>query len=590
MKKIVLNTKALHWKLGTRSAIVIVLLVFIIGGIAIQQADKIEYKSAVRTNQVLSGIMAERFEENSQAFVHQIDFVSLDGELQALITQAGSSESDSFYRNKQLRSVISLRSIVMGEISGVYLYDQAGALMVKWEKTPNKQNVYKLSNSTDISCYAPDGRVTVKLMDGHLVYDRALRTLETRETVGYISFLYDERYLQEKLESIKGDQTRFIGLYDSVNKVLLCNDRQNKAAYAQALAGQDFEQLGSGVSIQVENVGEMLVCGKQVINEGWYLLSGVPSEDIYEVGGLVLLITAAFALVAVLVIFVVTLLNRAIVTGPIDKIIGAVQKVQNQDYAVHLNVKTGDEIELLANNFNTMAQRINELVNQNLKASLAYRESQFAQLCHQIKPHFLYNTLECINALSQMGRTEDVRTVTVALAKLMKNKMSDSCFTTVDKEVDCAKAFLQIYKIMQADDLNYFIQVDPACGSLQIPSLIVQPIVENAVLHGIIPSTRPGTCTVKAVCENDMLHISVSDDGEGFPPGKMQAVSAYIKGQATKQQAALLGIGLKNCIDRVRMEYGAEGTILLLSDREWGTVFEMILPQIPAQPQGCTPE
>ena len=92
------------------------------------------------------------------------------------------------------------------------------------------------------------------------------------------------------------------------------------------------------------------------------------------------------------------------------------------------------------------------------------------------------------------------------------------------------------------------------------------------------------------MCENDMLHISVSDDGEGFPPGKMQAVSAYIKGQATKQQAALLGIGLKNCIDRVRMEYGAEGTILLLSDREWGTVFEMILPQIPAQPQGCTPE
>ena len=583
MKKIFLNTKALHWKVGIRSAAVIVLLIFMIGGAAIGQANKIEYENAVKTNQILAGIMAERFEENSQAFVHQIDFVTLDGELQELITQACASESERFSRDKQLRSIISLRSIVMGEISGVYLYDKTGTLMVKWEKTPNKSNVYKLPGSIDISRYAADGSVTAELLDGQLVYNRALRTLETRATVGYISFLYDEQYLQKKLESIKGGQARFIGLYDSVNRVLLCSDQQNRSAYLQALEGQRFDQLGSGVSIQVENAGEMLVCGRQIINEGWYLLSGVPSEDIYEVGSLFLLMTAAFALAAVLVIFAVTLLNRAIVTGPIGKIIGAVQKVQNQDYAVHLNVKTGDEIELLADNFNTMAQRINELVNQNLKASLAYRESQLAQLRHQIKPHFLYNTLECINALSQMGRTEDVRMVTISLAQLMKNKMSDSCFTTVDGEMGCVKAFLQIYKIMQADGLHYSIQVDPACGQLQIPSLIVQPIVENAVLHGIIPSMRPGTCTVTAACEGGRLHISVADDGVGFAPEMLQAVNAYIQGRAAQQQAAMLGVGLKNCIDRIRMEYGPQAAVLLVSDEEWGTVFEMILPQGLAQ-------
>ena len=225
-----------------------------------------------------------------------------------------------------------------------------------------------------------------------------------------------------------------------------------------------------------------------------------------------------------------------------------------------------------------MARRIDELVNQNLKANLAYKEMQITQLQHQIKPHFLYNTLECINALSQMGRTEEVRIITGAFAKLMKNRMSDAHFTTVKEEMACVDSFLQIYQTMQAGQLYYTITVDPQCESLRIPSMIVQPLVENAVLHGIVPSARQGTCTVESYCEDDQLCIQVSDDGVGLSRESLDAVNRYIAGKENEEDTKILGIGIRNVVDRIRFVYGGNGSIAVLSDAEWGTSITCTLP------------
>lgn len=582
MKKYNSIFRSLRWKILVRSAVVIVLLVLLIGYIAVGRAYWLEYQKAIQTNQILVQIMSDRFEENSEAFVHQIDFVTLDGEIQEFVTGMQSAEAQ-YSASKELRSLITLRSIVMDAISGVYLYDACGTQIVKWEKTPNRADHYSLPNRIDIDRYSPSGKVTCEFIDGHLVYHRAVRTLETRETVAYISFLYDEEYLKQKLEVISGSRTSFIGLYDSANGVLICGDEYDCEAYLQALSGQNLADADKESLIRVDGVGEMLLCSREVVNNGWRLVSAVPSSSIYQMQAVILPMVAAFVLLALLVILAVTILNRAVVTEPIGKLIAAVQKVQNEDYDIHLDVHTGDEIELLARNFTAMAQKIDALVNQNLKAELKYKQVQFAQLQHQIKPHFLYNTFECINALSQLGRTDDVRVVTGSLATLMKTKMSDRRFTTVGEEFACVEAFLQIYKIMHGEHLSYEIRLEAECRDLTIPSLIVQPLAENAVLHGIVPSSRKGVCTVEAFLEDERLHIRVSDDGVGFPADQILPVIAFIDGTATPEQAAALGIGLRNMIERIRLSYGAKSEIYFLTDPEWGTSFELILPP---QPEG----
>ena len=560
------------------SSVIITLLLIVFDFIVIEQVSKIEYRNAVKANQTLAQTMSARFNENSDAFVHQIDFVTLDGVISNIIKNGGSSQAEIYYNSKELRSVITLRSIAMDVISGVYLYDVNGNLITKWEKAPNQESTYHLPNTTDISRFTPDGRVTSEFLDGHLVYNRAVRTLETCEIVGYITFLYDDQGLKERLDVIAGNNNGFLGLYDSKNDVLICRDNIDKEAYLQALADQDLSDAQGGITFTVDGIGKMLLCSNEVMNDGWYFLSAVSNDDIYEMHSLLVLMILSFAVIAILLILSITVLNHTIITGPIAHIMDAVKKIQNEDYDISLDIHTGDEIEILADNLNIMARRIDELVNQNLKANLAYKEMQITQLQHQIKPHFLYNTLECINALSQLGRTEDVRIITSAFAKLMKNRMSDANFTTVKEEQACVDAFLQIYQTMQAGQLNYSITVDPQCEGLRIPRMIVQPLVENAVLHGIVPSARLGTCTVEVYRENEHLCIQVSDDGVGLSRETLESVNRYIAGKANEDDKKNLGIGTRNVVDRIRYVYGASGSISVLSDAEWGTSITLMLP------------
>lgn len=560
------------------SSVIITLLLIVFDFIVIEQVSKIEYRNAVKANQTLAQTMSARFNENSDAFVHQIDFVTLDGVISNIIKNGGSSQAEIYYNSKELRSVITLRSIAMDVISGVYLYDVNGNLITKWEKAPNQESTYHLPNTTDISRFTPDGRVTSEFLDGHLVYNRAVRTLETCEIVGYITFLYDDQGLKERLDVIAGNNNGFLGLYDSKNDVLICRDNIDKEAYLQALADQDLSDAQGGITFTVDGIGKMLLCSNEVMNDGWYFLSAVSNDDIYEMHSLLVLMILSFAVIAILLILSITVLNHTIITGPIAHIMDVVKKIQNEDYDISLDIHTGDEIEILADNLNIMARRIDELVNQNLKANLAYKEMQITQLQHQIKPHFLYNTLECINALSQLGRTEDVRIITSAFAKLMKNRMSDANFTTVKEEQACVDAFLQIYQTMQAGQLNYSITVDPQCEGLRIPRMIVQPLVENAVLHGIVPSARLGTCTVEVYRENEHLCIQVSDDGVGLSRETLESVNRYIEGKANEDDKKNLGIGTRNVVDRIRYVYGASGSISVLSDAEWGTSITLMLP------------
>lgn len=560
------------------SSVIITLLLIVFDFIVIEQVSKIEYRNAVKANQTLAQTMSARFNENSDAFVHQIDFVTLDGVISNIIKNGGSSQAEIYYNSKELRSVITLRSIAMDVISGVYLYDVNGNLITKWEKAPNQESTYHLPNTTDISRFTPDGRVTSEFLDGHLVYNRAVRTLETCEIVGYITFLYDDQGLKERLDVIAGNNNGFLGLYDSKNDVLICRDNIDKEAYLQALADQDLSDAQGGITFTVDGIGKMLLCSNEVMNDGWYFLSAVSNDDIYEMHSLLVLMILSFAVIAILLILSITVLNHTIITGPIAHIMDAVKKIQNEDYDISLDIHTGDEIEILADNLNIMARRIDELVNQNLKANLAYKEMQITQLQHQIKPHFLYNTLECINALSQLGRTEDVRIITSAFAKLMKNRMSDANFTTVKEEQACVDAFLQIYQTMQAGQLNYSITVDPQCEGLRIPRMIVQPLVENAVLHGIVPSARLSTCTVEVYRENEHLCIQVSDDGVGLSRETLESVNRYIEGKANEDDKKNLGIGTRNVVDRIRYVYGASGSISVLSDAEWGTSITLMLP------------
>lgn len=576
------SRQTIRWKINVGSMLIISALVLLMGSFIYVRVSGMEYRAAVQQYRTLTRTMGARLDENSDAFINQINFVALDGTMADLLSDYQKSSS-RYQIISSMRSLISLRSNIKNEIGAVSVYDMDGKEILSWDKSSNTFGHYSLPVQMDVSLIQPSGRIVCRMEGGQLVYSRAVRMLDGGDVVGYISFLYNKAQFQNKMEILAEDRTCFLGLYDSISHQLITTKQEEKDAYLQALADMDMEELPVGMTTFVEGVGEVLLCGTASINDGWYVVSGIRSSEVYESRNVFTTVILCFFLVGMAMILCINILSERIVSRPVRKIMQAVKRVQNEDYEISLDVHTGDELEELARSFEVMAHRMDQLINQNLKAGLAYREMQLAQLQQQIEPHFLYNTLECVNSLAQLERKDDVRHVTNAFARLMQSKMNEQIYVTVDEEISCSEAFLEIYKIMQARLLDYEIQVDPATRSWKIPSLIVQPMVENAVLHGIIPSGRKGVVTVEVHREEELLAVTVSDDGIGMEASKVKAIEAYAQGTASEEEKASLGIGVKNVLSRIRLLYGHGDYVTVLSDPEWGTTFTFLLPQSSAE-------
>lgn len=556
-------------------ALILVLLV-LMGASMYVIISKTELRSAVYSIQSLTRAMGERLDENSEAFKLQINFVTLDGTIadNLKLLEQGTILA------KDLRSIITLRIMSMDVLNGVYLYDLDGELITKWVNTPNRMEAFQLPDQVDVRRYDRTGAVRLEFADGQVIYNRAIRTLEDWEVVAYISFVYDKDELRRKLNLFAGEQMQYLMLYDSTTRTVISSsgEEHKSAEFEAMLQNTDPRACEDGIFLPASSKGEMLICSTEVMNDGWFLVCGVERSQVFTGKTLILYITLIFVCLSLLFITTLYYVIGYRIIRPLRALSQAILKVRDGNYAVELDDSQNNEIGMLAAGFNDMSDKINELVNQNLKGEIAFQDMQLSMLRKQIKPHFLYNTLECINALAELGRSEDIRLMTIHFSKLMKTQMDERQFCTIASELDCVESFLKIYKIIDGEKLDYQILLGEECGEVVIPAYLVQPIVENAVVHGIRKSLYPGTCTVSVEKQGEHVCIRVSDDGGGMPVDIQEAIRAYGNRNYQEEQTEKLGIGLRNVIDRIWYIYKGIGTFAVYSDPEWGVSVEMILP------------
>lgn len=566
-------TNSLRQELLIFIALIIVLLV-LMGASMYVMISKTELKSAVSSMRTLTRAMGDRMDENSEAFKLQIDFVTLDG----TIADNLKLLDQGTILAKDLRSIITLRIMSMDVISGVYLYGLDGKLITKWVHTPNRLEAYQLPDQVDVGRYDQSGAVRLEFADGQVIYNRAIRTLEDWKVVAYISFVYDKEELCKKMNLFAGEQMQYLMLYDSTTKTVISSSSQDTVEFETMLKRTDPGECRDGRFLSAGSKGKMLICSTEVMNDGWFLVCAVERSQVFTGKTLILYITMIFVCLSLLLIATLYYVIGYRIIRPLGALSQAIRKVRDGNYAVELDDSQNNEIGMLAAGFNDMSDKIDELVNQNLKGDIAFQDMQLSMLRKQIEPHFLYNTLECINALAELGRSEDIRILTIHFSKLMKSQMDERQFCTIASELDCVESFLKIYKIIEGEKLDYQIVADEECREVVIPAYLVQPIVENAVLHGIRKSLYRGTCTVNVEQQGEQVCIRVSDDGIGMSRDIQEAIKAYENRNYTKEQAKRLGIGLRNVIDRIFYIYEGIGRFAVYSDPEWGVSVEMILP------------
>ena len=269
----------------------------------------------------------------------------------------------------------------------------------------------------------------------------------------------------------------------------------------------------------------------------------------------------------------------ASINDPIKRLDDLSKRIAEGDFTVRVKLPQVSELDGLTDNLNIMAVKIQELIAENVREQQNLQKSEMKALQAQITPHFLYNTFDTIVWLAEEKKNDQVIDITRAFSSFFRislNKGKD--YLTVSEEFEHVKSYLTIQKIRYRDILDYEIEYEPEMASCQILKLVLQPLVENALYHGIKNKRGRGFLSVKGWRENNRLCFSVQDNGIGMTEEKLANINQQINGSADPEDLNNV-YGLYNVNKRLKLYYDASTKLEITSHYKKGTSVYFSVPE-----------
>lgn len=306
---------------------------------------------------------------------------------------------------------------------------------------------------------------------------------------------------------------------------------------------------------------------------GWTTVGLIPREILLENFNK----TKNKALVAAVIFFTISVIISLIIASLLTKNLLRLNKAMNQfgkdGQYISLKIKSNDEVSQLYNQFNLMVIRIRQLIDNIRCTEQEKRKSEIQALQSQINPHFLYNTLNTIRILAVFKGADNIKQVTEALSNLLHVSLDSRSFINIKEEVEYLKSYLSIQEYKYSDKFSWDIYVEDGLEGFMVPKLVLQPLVENALSHGIAPLKTTGLISIKIYNENNLLKIRIRDNGVGMSPEKIEAL--------LQNKTSSRGIGIQNVLLRLKIYFGDSFNLIIMSQENIYTLFELSIPEIP---------
>ncbi|AIQ48108.1 histidine kinase [Paenibacillus sp. FSL R7-0273] len=286
-----------------------------------------------------------------------------------------------------------------------------------------------------------------------------------------------------------------------------------------------------------------------------------------------------FLAVVILCVIAVSVFLSWLIASPIRKLERTVKQVGEGDLNTPINVSGAYEVEQLSRRFNLMLQRIRQLMDQIIYEQETKRKGELEVLQSQINPHFLYNTLNSVVRLAERGKNDEVITMIQSLSKFFRISLSKgNNIITVQEELDHIRHYLVIQSFRFKNKFCFEIKAQDEVLQLQTIKLILQPIVENALYHGIEMSPDEGLVLITAELQDGLIVIRVSDNGIGMSRETLNTIlSGGVKSGKTGSGS---GVGVRNVNERISLYYGREFGLTFESELEEGTIVTIVFPAV----------
>ncbi|MCM3632080.1 cache domain-containing sensor histidine kinase [Paenibacillus camelliae] len=468
------------------------------------------------------------------------------------------------------------------DIMGVSLYGEKGASYVV---LPESQylTTYKLDESADWLKQArsrfgqPTFITTHEILStsgtAYQVFSiaRELRSFDTGRTLGYIVINIDPVSVRKLLQQTDTSEQEVLYIIDGQGMPVIRQDESQPVLELGALSGQGvLHSYGSSKDKQ-------LIAYVTSEVTGWTTISGVPVKELMK-DSLVVRNSIALALficIGLAILASVVVAYR--ITLPLRKLSRLMRKVEQGELLVQFPVQSGDEVGRLGHSFNMMVSKLSELGYLLYETEIREKDAQIAALQFQINPHFLYNTLGSISMLAEVEGNREIVTMSNNLGRLMRYSLSNHRDkVTLRDELMHVNGYMSIQKIRYEERIQYIEHIDNEAYDLLVIPLSIQPLVENAINHGIDKGVGNGSICLRAAIHRNTLTIIVEDDGIGIDQESLEQLRKRLK--TSKELGGQSGNGLLNVHRRILLHYGEGYGITLESMPYQGLKVNMTLP------------
>ncbi len=370
----------------------------------------------------------------------------------------------------------------------------------------------------------------------------------------------------------KNDLSRNRGKYQS-SSFLVGSDGSVLASSDAASVGRPFAEVKRDMGRQY------VVMEKPVDTPLWTVAEAINIRSLTQrVDTLMLWFFAALALMALLSLRYNALFYKQIV-NPLNEVVREMDTVAKGDFDTRVEPSEIPELNRLGHAFNLMVAEIDLLTSEIKEEQKERVKAEIEALRYQLNPHFLCNTLNSIRLMAKITRNEAIGKMTGALMAIVEDNLGrDDTVYSLERELKNLESYVYVMKVRYGDAFEFFADVDPSLLGLGVPSMILQPLVENAILHGVHGLPRTGSVTVAAARDGDSLRIDVRDNGFGMTPERIAGIFA---GDSASDRG-INRIGLYNVRRRIILLYGKEYDLSVSSYPDEGTVITLRLPILPA--------
>ncbi|WP_317890812.1 sensor histidine kinase [Paenibacillus arenilitoris] len=413
------------------------------------------------------------------------------------------------------------------------------------------------------------------------------------QKTGYGSFMVNTKKLQELVENTELTPNSNLYIVNSEHEVIASNNANFRGILFEDILSVDRKRLTDGVNTNLN--GENVIVQETTLDQadGWSIVSIIPVHELTEDMNAIKKnsIIAGIGLTISMMILGYFFINN--LTRPVMGLVADMRKIGGRDMGFRIKVRSTNEVGALAYDINNMMDKMEAMATDVFNAQtrlyeleLSQKQAEFSALQSQINPHFLYNTLNCISSIGLEYGSKEIAQITSCMSKIFRYSIKQEELVLISEEMQCIKAYMNIIAIRYDNKFSMEVKVDDKLLGMKTPKMILQPIVENAVYHGLECSDAGRALWVSGhVDANGDVCFQISDSGKGIRKDELESIKAKLNREYSDIENKRFegnSIGLSNINNRIKLLFGEDYGVEIESQIGFGTTVNVKIPCIRA--------